>query len=181
MTGQLDLSPQLAQPPYWLVFGLPWPAGQEPAREAVAAIAPPLVTRDTSLPRDVGDVLAMADAYQRMSGGRVVFLSDLTKWLDQRGSSWAARGTGYEGALAFLLGRQSSTPLMYLTITQRAHVIICDASREGVTLHFTNGAPPERVSTQERQLVHQVLEQQLVADWPPYMRQLAAAGRLRAR
>lgn len=80
----------------------------------------------------------------------------------------------------YLLGDQPSATLIYLSITQRDHVIICDTGREGVVLHFTNGAPLERVSAQERQLVHQIVEQQLGTDWQQYTQRLAAPGRLRA-
>jgi hypothetical protein len=63
-----------------------------------------------------------------------------------------------------------------LTMEARGHkqmywvveAIICDATRSGVTLYHP-GRPPERLTTAERQLVHDLFEQRLAADWPPYI------------
>jgi hypothetical protein len=55
--------------------------------------------------------------------------------------------------------------------------IICDATRDGITLHHSAGRS-ERITQAERALVHSVLERQLTADWPPYIRRLEASGML---
>lgn len=172
------MTDSLLRPTYWLVHGLEWPQGTGPLREAAIAIAPATVPR-ARLSRDAADVLAVADAYHRMAGARVVFFSDTTLWLDRTGGSWETRGTDWETALAELAGEDSASLGLYLTISQRAHVVICDASRQGMTLHFADGRPPERITADERQLVHQVLERQLAADWPVYVQRMIDKGKIR--
>ena len=69
----------LANPPYWLVYGLPWPEDAAPDAMPEAAFAfAPLVTGP--LRRAAKDVVYVADVYHREFGGRVVFFSDLTRF-----------------------------------------------------------------------------------------------------
>jgi hypothetical protein len=85
---------EVLHPRYWLLFGLPWPGGSEPA-EASVALAPPTIPRD-DLGGDARDVLAVADVYAEGVSSKVVFFSDLTLWLDGHGSDWPSRETHSE-------------------------------------------------------------------------------------
>ncbi len=165
----------LLQPEYWLVIGLAWPDGSAPTRDAAFAVAPPLIPRDRVSP-DARDVLAVADAYQRAVPDRVLLFSDLTRWLAGNDSTWAARGTDWEAAIDELTGR-APTPGMYVQVNQRAHIVICDATREGMTLHYSDGGS-ERLRPEERALVREGLAQRLSEDWPQYVGELIENGKI---
>jgi hypothetical protein len=165
----------LEQPPYWLVIGMDWPGPTVGMAEAAYALAPSIVPRD-AVPRVVADVLGVADVYiRRHPGRRSVWFTDLTRWMDEQGTSWAALNVDWEEALRTL--PECPTPGLHLTVSQRAHGIICDATRRGVTFHHPDGTG-EQVTPTERDLVHHVLEERLAADWPPYIRSLQANGQL---
>jgi hypothetical protein len=156
----------LVEPSYWFVHGLPWSGGPAGMQQAAAAIAPSAVPRD-GLPADAARILEVADAFQAQQGGRVVFFSDLTRWLDSQGHDWLSLGTDWERGIASC----DALPGVLLTISQRAHVIICDASHEGATVRLPDGST-EQITPGEREVVHQVIERQLAADWPPFARSL---------
>jgi hypothetical protein len=162
-------------PPYWLVIPMEWPLPGAAMGEAAYAIAPPIVPRDI-LPRVVSDVFGVADVYaERHPGQRTVWFTDLTRWMDEHGTSWAALDVDWADALEKI--PQCPTPRMYLTINERAHGIICDASRQGITFHHLDGTS-EQITPAERDHLHHVLEDSLTADWAPYVRQLQTAGKL---
>lgn len=165
----IAMTDAILEPSYWLVHGLPWPDGHAPMQEGAYAIAPTIFRRDL-LPPDAARILAVADAFHAESRARAIFFSDLTRWLDARGSDWASLDTDGEGGLAFC----DELPGLFLTISQRAQAIICDASREGLTMYYPGGRS-EKITPEERQVVHDVIEQRLVADWPPYARSLTRA------
>jgi len=164
-------------PSYWLVYGLDWPATGGDFRESVIAFAPSSTVR-ASLSLDALDVLEVADAFRLQLGLRTVFFSDLTLWLFKHGSSWGERWTDWEAGWKDIVDR-SGAPAMYLGLSQLAHLIVCDASELGVTLHFTDGSPSRRVSAAERAAVRSDIEQELSRTWPAYIRNLVADGRLR--
>ncbi|HSA52061.1 MAG TPA: hypothetical protein VLH10_18395 [Yinghuangia sp.] len=163
----------LLQPEYWLVIGLAWPDGSAPTRDAAFAVAPPLIPR-ARVSSDARDILAVADAYQRALPGRVLLFSDLTRWLAGNDSNWAARGTDWEAAIDELTERNPA-PGMYVRISQRAHIVICDATREGMTLHYADGGS-ERLRPEERVLVREALADRLSEDWPRYVAELTDSG-----
>jgi hypothetical protein len=160
---------ELLEPNCWLVIGQQWsaPEGQVFA-EAAYALAPSLVPRD-KVSRDAADVLDLAEAYVRAIPGKAVFFSDLTLWLDQSQTTWHGRGTDWEAAVDELVN--SPLAALYLTISRRAHLILCDASPQGAVIYFPDGRT-EQITSQERQAVHDALEQQLRRDWPPYMQRV---------
>jgi hypothetical protein len=167
------MTSELLEPSCWLVFGLEWsaPEGQVFA-EAAYALAPSLVPRDR-VGRDAADVLDLAEAYVRATPGRTVFFSDLTLWLDQSQTTWHERGTNWEAAMDELVS--SPIAALYLTISRRAHMILSDASRQGAVIYYPDGTT-EQITPQERQAVHDALEQQLRRDWPPYMQSVLGRG-----
>jgi hypothetical protein len=161
------MTDELVDPSYWLVHGLPWSGGPAGMQPAAAAIAPAVVHRD-GLPPDAARILEVADAFHAQHGMRVVFFSDLTRWLDTQGHDWPSVGADWERGIAAC----DELPGIPLTISQRAHIIICDASHDGATVQRPDGST-EQITPQEREVVHQVIERQLTADWPPFARTLA--------
>src|SRR5712691_525851 len=159
----------LLRPNYWLVSGLEW---HGPMAEAALAIAPGTIPRD-ALSRHGAEVLRHADRYAREKAVSVVFFADLTRTLTLVGTSWADLGVDWEAALADLQG--GSYPTLYLTISERAYVLLCSSA---VTVHVVSrkGVQP---ANDERELVRQALAERLSADWPPYIRDLIDSGRLR--
>ena len=163
---------ELLRPAYWLVHGLPWPEGGSMA-EAALAIAPGMIPRE-SLSRDAFQVLGCADRYASKHGSRVVFFSDLTRMFTAAGTSWAQLGIDWERALGEL--DDGPFPALFLTISQRAHIHVCNAATR-LMLYGPDGQ--EEATDAERQLVRQAIASQLTADWPPYMQQLIDTGRIR--
>lgn len=161
---------ELINPAYWFVFGLEW-CGDAPLAEAAVAIAPAIIPRNgTSY--DADQVLGCADVYAASHGLRAVFFTDITRLLTTAGHSWAGLGVDWEKALREL--ESGSFPALFLTISARAHMLLCDPSARTPA---SGGAGGELGA--ERELVRRAFIRQLAADWPPYIRSLASAGRLR--
>jgi hypothetical protein len=163
---------ELMYPAYWLVHGLEWPGGDGLA-EAAFSIAPGMIPRE-ALSRDAAQILGCADLYARKHGVRVIFFADLTRMFTTAGTSWAELGVDWESALREL--REGPFPAMYLTISERAHIFICNPATQ-LPLAGPDGI--EEATDTERDLVRHAITGQLAADWPPYMRQMIDAGRVR--
>lgn len=163
---------ELLNPEYWLVIGLEW-QGNAAMAEAAMAFAPGMVPRDV-VSSDVAQLLGCADLYARKRAQRVIFFSDLTRMFTDAGTSWTQLGVDWDNALQEL--RNGRFPAMFLTISQRAHVLVCNpASR---LLLFTSAGTEE--ATDERELVRQAITRHLATEWPPYMKSIIDAGRVRA-
>lgn len=158
------MTDQLLHPSYWLLFGLEWPGGEDPA-EAAVVFAPPSIPRH-QLGRDARDILAVADAYVNAIPGKVVFLSDLTRWLDHHGDTWFSRGTDWETGKDELLDLH--IPAVWIALTRLGHIILCDASRDDVTLHYPDHT--EQITPTQRQACRASIENGLADDWPDYFR-----------
>ncbi|MGE7436992.1 hypothetical protein [Kitasatospora sp. NPDC001175] len=166
----------LLRPRYWLAHALAWPQGDGPYRECAQALAPPLVPRQM-VSRDAADILAVADAYQKTQPSRrLIFFSDLTLWLDGQGSDWGLRGTDWEGGLREL--ENAPALALFLTLSGYHHAILADSSREGATLHFSDGLV-EKVTPEAREAARAFMQQTLERDWPGYIRGMIADGRIR--
>jgi hypothetical protein len=135
--------------PYWLVFGLPWPGEHlAVAPAAYAASAPACGYVSPTL----APVLAVGHAYaDRHPKQPVVWFSDLTRWLDTLGLDWPTLGVDWSSALDTL--PHSGMPGVLLGIDRRTHLILCDATRHGVTLVQSDGRH-EPVTEQERTRLH---------------------------
>jgi hypothetical protein len=166
-----DAVERLTQPDYWLVSGLEW-QGNGPMAEAAVAIAPGMIPRSV-LSGDGAQVLRHADHYAEEHAVRVVFFSDLTRTLTLARTSWADLGIDWEAARAHL--QSGPYPSLYLTISERAYVLLCSAA---VTVNVVSrkGIQP---ANDERELVREALTDRLSADWPSYIRDLISSGRLR--
>lgn len=147
--------------------------------EAAFAFVPGGVPAGT-VSRDTAEVLAFARQYAATypEQGRAVFFSDLTRALALKDTSWEAAGIDWEAVIAEVSADNAPFPTLFLTLSQRAHVIVGDASRAGIVLHYPDGSS-EQVSAQERQAVHDAIAQQLQADWSSYITSLADRGLLR--
>jgi hypothetical protein len=168
-TGAAD---ELLHPAYWLVHGLEWP-GTSGMAEAAIAIAPGMVPREMLSP-SAFQILGCADLYARRHRTRVVFFSELTRMFTTAGTSWAELGIDWESALQEL--RDGPFPALLLTISERAHIFICNPAT-----HLILAGPDgvQEATGAERDLVRHAITAKLTADWPPYMQQIIDADRIR--
>lgn len=136
--------------PYWLVFGLPWPGEHlAVAQAAYAACAP----ASSNASPAIAQVFAVGHAYaDRHPTQPVVWFSDLTRWLDTLGLDWPTLGVDWSSALDTL--PHSHLPGVLLGIDRRTHLILCDATRHGLTLTHPDGQH-EPVTEQERTRLHE--------------------------
>src|SRR5260221_8881052 len=147
---------EVLNPPYWLVFGLEWPgAGDGGMAEAALAVAPGMIPREL-VSRDSYQVLGCADLYARKHAERVIFFSDLTRMFTAAGTSWAELGVDWENALQELV--VGPFPAMFLTISERAHLLICDPATN--LLMVGSGGTADEAGS-ERDLVRQAITSQL--------------------
>ena len=165
----------MTDPSWFLVSGLPWPEDQSDAdvAEAVFATAPYVTQTVRPAGRDgkpvpLGrDLATMLDAGSRCAaalGKRVLFLSDITRWLADIGLSWDRIGVDFETAQNEL---EQQAIGMYLALSQRAYTILCSASRT-LAIHDTSGRTAE-IPPEDRELVRAKLEEALDARWPEYV------------
>ena len=165
----------MTDPSWFLVTGLPWPEDQSDPdmTEAAFAIAPYVTQAVRPAGRDgkpvpLGhDLATMLDAGSRCAAAlrkRVLFLSDITRWLADIGLSWDRIGVDFETAQNEL--EQQATG-MYLALSQRAYTILCSASRT-LAIHDTSGRTAE-IPPEDRELVRAMLEEALDARWPEYV------------
>ncbi|MER7396170.1 hypothetical protein ABT381_11700 [Streptomyces sp. NPDC000151] len=132
-----------------------------------------LVSQHAGIALDVATALA-GDPHEGL--GKAVFFSDITLSLDKQGETWANIGIAPDALIDELLA--APVPQLYLTLTQKAHAVLCDASREGLRLYYPNG-DVEHISPRVRRDVHNGIAQSLERDWPPYIQGLIDGGALR--
>ena len=172
----------MTDPSWFLVTGLPWPEDHPDAdlAEAAFAIAPHV----TQAVRPAGpdgepvplghDLALMLDAGSRCAaalGKRMIFLSDITRWLTDIGLSWERVGVDFPTAQSEL---EQQSPGLFITISQRAYSILCSTAAN-LTIYHTSGSVVE-VSPEERELVRASFEATLDADWPGYIRKALATA-----
>lgn len=164
----------MTNPSWFLVAGLPWPEDHADANlaEAAFAIAPHVTeairpSDEDGKPIPLGrDLVLMLDAGSRCAkalGKRVLFLSDITLWLDEIGLTWARIGVDFATAQNEL---EQQSPSLFLMVSQKAYAIVCSTSRS-LTIHYAGTVaevPPE-----ERERVRARLESALDLDWPGYI------------
>jgi hypothetical protein len=104
-------------------------------------------------------------------GKRVLFLSDVTRWLADLGLNWERIGVSFEIAQNEI---ERQPVGIYLSVSQTAHAILCSAARTH-TMHYISGDAAE-VPPEERDTVRAELEASLDANWHGYVtRTLASA------
>jgi hypothetical protein len=152
---------------FWLVFGLPWPDGHVTVAEAAYAVAAPAAVaesrgggprmggcparagRGAAAPGVSAFFWASPHAWTelRHPGDSVVWFSELTRWLDTLGLTCERLGLDWHRALDTL--QHGRLPGVLLGVDQRTHAVLCDASRDGLTVVHPDGRH-ERVTDQER-------------------------------
>lgn len=169
----------MTYPPWFLVTGLPWPAGQDNAEAAEAALA--IAPSVTQVARPVGpdgkpaplrqDLARLLDTGSRCAAAlskRVIFLSDITRWLADIGLSWQRIGVDFPTAQNEL---EHHAVGLYLELSQRAYTILCSTARP-LTIHQTSELA--EVPAKERELLRAKFEAALNARWPDYITQALA-------
>lgn len=157
----------------WLVMGLDWPTEQTMA-EAAIAVSPQLTheyvtdaEHDRSRPwnPDVAGLLLVWQKAVAERPERVLFLSDLTDFLERHGTSWAELDVDWEAAQKDLNRRadRGAIPALWLTVSQLAHLLLCNTPRAKLTILTPGG--PELLDMAEREQVRAALTTKLVEDW----------------
>ncbi len=158
------------RPPAWLVFGLPWPEDAQDMAEAAYAVAPVTVPRSL-VPLELTKILDYTEHYARERSLRVVFFSDLTRWLSDLGTTWLDQDVDWQEAQRTAI----ELPILglFLTVSHRAYLHLCDTSRSGFTVYNRDGTT-ETPPASEREDVRAALVEILDQDWPGYVEQAAA-------
>jgi hypothetical protein len=165
----------MTDPSWFLVTGLPWPEDQADAEmaEAAFAIAPSV----TQAVRPVGpdgkpvplghDLALMLDVGSRCAaalGKKMIFLSDITRWLADNGLDWERIGVDFPAAQNEF---KQQSPGLFVMVSSRAYTILCSTARH-LTIYYTDGTKAE-IPPEERELVRASFEARLDADWPGYV------------
>jgi hypothetical protein len=161
----MDLSAEI-NPPMWLVFGMEWTGrSADLFAEAAMAVAPTQIPL-TLLSAAGRNVVQLCVAVGRELGHRTVFFTDVTAYLDEHGQTWASLGVDWETAL----GELEHLPVasLYLSLTRRAHAILCWSGRSQLVLYAGDDARGEAVGGAEREAVRAAITNALMQDWPPY-------------
>ena len=172
----------MTDPSWFLVTGLPWPEDQADAEMAEAAFAiAPAVTQAV---RPVGpdgksvplghDLALMLDAGSHCTaalGKRVIFLSDITRWLADIGLSWDRIGIDFPAAQAEL---ERQSPGLFVMVSRRAYSILCSTAHN-LTINYTSGSAAE-IPPEERELLRASFDATLDADWPAYVAKALASA-----
>ena len=116
--------------------------------------------RDLALMLDTGSRCAAA------LSKKVIFLSDITRWLAGIGLSWERIGLDFPTAQAELERQQ---PGLFVMVSRRAYTILCSTTAD-LTIYSTTGSTAE-IPPEERELVRIGFEAALDANWPPYIAQ----------
>ena len=165
----------MTNPSWFLVTGLPWPDDQSEAEvaEAAFAIAPDVSQavrpagpdgKPVPLGRDLAMMLEAGSRCTAALGKRVLFLSDITRWLAGIGLNWDRIGVDFETAQNEL---EQQAIGVYLALSQRAYTIVCSAAH-ALTIHYTWGLIAE-VPPGDRELIRAKLEEVLDARWSGYV------------
>jgi hypothetical protein len=165
----------MTDPPWFLVTGLAWPENPDEPElgEAAFAIAPDVTRAVRPIghdgePAPLGpDLALLLDAGSRCAaalGKRVIFLSDITRWLAETGLSWDRIGVDLPAAQNEL---EQQSPGLFIMVSSRAYTILCSTARN-LTVHYTDGSKAE-VPPGERELLRADFEARLDADWPGFI------------
>src|SRR5258708_17851098 len=173
---------RMTDPSWFLITGLSWPEDHADSEIAEAAFAvAPYVTQTV---RPIGqdgepvplgcDLALMLDAGSRCAvalGKRVIFLSDITRWLADIGLSWDRIGIDFPTAQAEL---ERQSPGLFVMVSRRAYSILCSAAHN-LTINYTSGSAAE-IPPEERELLRASFDATLDADWPAYAAKALASA-----
>jgi hypothetical protein len=176
----------MTDPSWFLVTGLPWPEDQDDAENAEAAFAiAPSVTqvvrsasqdgKPTPLGHDLALMLKAGSRCAAALGKRVIFVSDISRWLAGNGLSWELIGVDFPTAQNEL---EQQSPGLCVMVSRRAYTILCSTARN-LTVHYISGGTGE-VPPGERELVRAGFAARLAADWPGYITRALASAQFAA-
>ena len=159
-------------PPSWLVCGMEWPEEVDSdITEAAFAVAPATVPRSV-MPPDAARILDYAEDYARERSIRVVFFSDLTRWLSQLGTSWVDERIDWYDALDTI--RETPILKVYLAVNRRTYRHLCDTARRHIVTYLDGTT--EVLTAGEREEVRAAMLDLLEREWPGYVAAVVAAG-----
>lgn len=167
----------MTHPSLWLVHGVEWPGGG--LAEGAVAYVPEMFRRfrpadaPEGVSRGLNTVLLLAEKFAGVKRVRVVFFAEITRWLAvEHDATWERLKVNWSAVLDEMDARAAAA--MYLTISQRAHLFICDAA---ISLHIVHsGGRTELATAEEHELVRESVHERLAADWPAYIRERIARG-----
>lgn len=159
----VTLSSSVLRPSFWLVAGLVWPGDELSEAPSAIAIAPDAFQVQL-LRTPTRQVLDLARYFASHSQHRVVFLAELTRWLDHFGRTWASDGIDFEQALYDIT---EVLPGLYLGLDHRSYCIVCDASRQGMVIHYPESR--EQLTEADRNTTRLALTQTITESWPAYI------------
>jgi hypothetical protein len=157
------LASSVLRPSFWLVAGLPWPDGAATVAECAVAVAPDGFKVEL-LSTSTRQVFDLARHFATHGRYRVVFLAELTRWLDRYGQRWESRGIDFDRAC-----HEITTVLP--GVDQRSYFSACDSSREGIIIHFPNGSQ-QQLTEADRHVLRKQLTQTISQGWPTYVQSL---------
>jgi hypothetical protein len=148
-------------PAYWLVYV---PQSTEEGAAEVAAVAPEATPRRL-LGADARALLAQAEHYHELHPQqRIVFVAEITRWLDGWGDIWTDVEVHLYEALHDL---DEHAPALLVEVSPIMLAVVANTAREA-SLNYTDGSvePIDRHVEPARAAVLKVLER----DWPAWVR-----------
>ena len=118
----VTLSSSVLRPSFWLVAGLAWSGDALSGAPSAIAIAPDALQVQL-LRTPTRQVLDLARYFASHSQYRVVFLAELTRWLDHFGRTWSSDGIDFDQALYDIT---EVLPGLYLGLDHRSYCIVCE-------------------------------------------------------
>ncbi|CAA0099869.1 MULTISPECIES: hypothetical protein [Mycolicibacterium] len=162
----VTLSSSVLRPSFWLVAGLAWSGDALSGAPSAIAIAPDALQVQL-LRTPTRQVLDLARYFASHSQYRVVFLAELTRWLDHFGRTWSSDGIDFDQALYDIT---EVLPGLYLGLDHRSYCIVCDASRQGMVIHYPESR--EQLTEADRNTTRLGLTQTITESWPAYIQSI---------
>lgn len=171
------MSADIARPTTWLVVALPWPNEPE-GRYAECAVAfAPANLPAQLLSEEADTARQFAIALSRQREESTIFFADMTGVLREKGRNWSDVGVhDVDAVLAEL--RDPPSPSLVLTLSEYAHMLLCNAGTRDVYVYGAAGGNGERVADADFAEMRAQLRAQLQRDWPPYIERLRRAGKI---
>ncbi|MCH9729756.1 MAG: hypothetical protein K0U84_08800 [Actinomycetia bacterium] len=166
-----EFSGSARHPGFWLAVGLPWPDDAQGGIAECARLTAPVVINMSMLRPDTQAIYALAEHFAVQFDCRVVRVAELTRWLDQHGQTWASRGIHFDAAYAELIS--APLPSLYFALDKKSHAVLCDASRDGVRIYYSDGVC--QTTTDDQEELRHNLTSVVTIEWGPYIEPELAA------
>lgn len=171
------MSTSLRLPAFWLVIGTEWPAQTNGSHaECAFAIAPSFIPKGVLSPSAYA-IFELAKTVVPAGGQQVVMFSELTQTLRRHDADWLTVGVpDWEAAVDELA--EAPVPVLCLSLSQYAHVMLCTAGMEHSYVYRPDGQQ-ERIPESDFDDLRNALRSMLTTDWPTYIQELERAGKIR--